>query len=55
MKEQLQKDFDNIVKSLSLSQKDIEIKKFFLNWISSLENFEVFTILSKSNFSCSFI
>ena len=24
MKEQLQKDFDNIVKSLSLSQKDIE-------------------------------
>ncbi len=30
MKEQLQKDFDNIIKNLSLSQKDIEIKKFFL-------------------------
>ena len=30
MKEQLQKDFDNIVKNLSLSQKDIEIKKFCL-------------------------
>ncbi len=33
MKEQLQKDFDNIIKNLSLSQKDIEIKKF------SLDNF----------------
>ena len=33
MKEQLQKDFDNIVKYLNLSQKDIEIKKF------SLDNF----------------
>ena len=31
MKEQLQKDFDNTVKNLSLSQKDIEIKKFFLD------------------------
>ena len=29
MKEQLQKDFDNIVKNLNLSQKDIEIKKFY--------------------------
>ncbi|PDH21404.1 MAG: Fe-S cluster assembly protein SufD [Pelagibacterales bacterium MED-G42] len=35
MKEQLQKDFDNIVKNLSLSQKDIEIKKLYLdNFIS---------------------
>ena len=33
MKEQLQKDFDNTVKNLNLSQKDIEIKKF------SLDNF----------------
>ncbi len=33
MKEQLQKDFENIIKNLNLSQKDIEIKKF------SLENF----------------
>ena len=33
MKEQLQKDFDNTIKNLSLSQKDIEIKKF------SLDNF----------------
>ncbi len=33
MKEQLQKDFKNIVKNLNLSQKDIEIKKF------SLDNF----------------
>ena len=33
MKEQLQKDFDNIIKNLRLSQKDIEIKKF------SLDNF----------------
>ena len=33
MKEQLQKDFNNIIKNLSLSQKDIEIKKF------SLDNF----------------
>ena len=33
MKEQLQKDFDNIIKNLSLSQKDVEIKKF------SLDNF----------------
>ena len=31
MKEQLQKDFDNTIKNLSLSQKDIEIKKFFLD------------------------
>ena len=31
MKEQLQKDFDNIIKNLSLSQKDIEIKKFSLD------------------------
>ena len=31
MKEQLQKDFDNSIKNLSLSQKDIEIKKFCLN------------------------
>jgi len=31
MKEQLQKDFDNIVKNLNLSQKDIEIKKFYLD------------------------
>jgi len=34
MKEQLQKDFDNTIKNLSLSQKDIEIKKF------SLDNFK---------------
>jgi len=35
MKEQLQKDFDNVIKNLSLSQKDIEIKKFYLeNFIS---------------------
>ena len=31
MKEQLKKDFDNTIKNLSLSQKDIEIKKFFLD------------------------
>ena len=31
MKEQLQKDFDNSLKNLSLSQKDIEIKKFCLD------------------------
>ena len=31
MKEQLQKDFDNIVKNLDLSQKDIEIKQFYLD------------------------
>jgi len=31
MKEQLQKDFDNTIKDFSLSQKDIEIKKFFLD------------------------
>ena len=31
MKEQLQKDFDNSIKNLSLSQKDIEIKKFCLD------------------------
>ena len=30
MKEQLQKDFDNTIKNLNLSQKDIEIKKFYL-------------------------
>jgi Fe-S cluster assembly protein SufD len=35
MKEQLQKDFNNIIKNLSLSQRDIEIKKFYLdNFIS---------------------
>ncbi len=31
MKEQLKKDFDNSIKNLSLSQKDIEIKKFCLD------------------------
>ncbi len=31
MKEQLQKDFDNSIKNFSLSQKDIEIKKFCLD------------------------
>ena len=31
MKEQLQKDFKNIIESLTLSQKDIEIKKFYLD------------------------
>ncbi|MBD1158078.1 SufD family Fe-S cluster assembly protein [Pelagibacterales bacterium SAG-MED17] len=31
MKEQLQKDFDNTIKNLTLSQKDIEIKKFYLD------------------------
>ncbi len=31
MKEQLNKDFENILKNLSLSQKDVEIKKFCLN------------------------
>ncbi len=31
MKEQIQKDFDNTIKNLSLSQKDIEIKKFYLD------------------------
>ncbi len=31
MKEQLQKDFDNTIRNLTLSQKDIEIKKFFLD------------------------
>jgi Fe-S cluster assembly protein SufD len=31
MKEQLQKDFDDIIKNLNLSQKDIEIKKFYLD------------------------
>jgi len=31
MREQLQKDFDNIVKNLNLSQKDIEIKQFYLD------------------------
>ena len=31
MKEQLHKDFDNSIKNLSLSQKDIEIKKFCLD------------------------
>ena len=33
MKERLQKDFENTIRNLSLSQKDIEIKKF------SLDNF----------------
>lgn len=31
MKEQLQKDFDNTIKNLTLSQKDVEIKKFYLD------------------------
>ncbi len=31
MKEQLQIDFENIIKNLSLSQRDIEIKKFYLD------------------------
>ena len=31
MKEQLQRDFDNIIKNLSLSQRDIEIKRFYLD------------------------
>ena len=31
MKEQLHKDFENIIRNLNLSQKDIEIKKFCLN------------------------
>ncbi len=31
MKEQLKKDFDNSIKNLTLSQKDIEIKKFCLD------------------------
>ena len=31
MKEQLQKDFNNTIKDLSLSQKDIEIKRFCLD------------------------
>ena len=31
MKEQIQKDFDNSLKNLNLSQKDIEIKKFCLD------------------------
>ncbi|MDC0250065.1 Fe-S cluster assembly protein SufD [Candidatus Pelagibacter sp.] len=31
MKEQLQKDFDESIKNLNLSQKDIEIRKFFLD------------------------
>ncbi len=31
MKEQLQKDFNNTIKDLSLSQRDIEIKKFCLD------------------------
>ena len=31
MKEQLNKDFNNSIKNLSLSQKDIEIKKFCLD------------------------
>ncbi len=31
MKEQLQKDFDNTIRNLTLSQKDIEIKKFYLD------------------------
>ena len=30
MKEQLQKDFDNIIKNLSLSQRDTEIKQNFI-------------------------
>ena len=31
MKEQLQKDFDNTIKNLTLSKRDIEIKKFYLD------------------------
>ncbi len=31
MKEQLQKDFDNTIRNLTLSQNDIEIKKFYLD------------------------
>ena len=31
MREQLQKDFENTLKNLNLSQKEIEIKKFFLD------------------------
>ena len=31
MKEQLQKDFNNIIENLSLSQKDIDIKRFYLD------------------------
>ncbi len=31
MKEQLQKDFENTIRNLTLSQKDIEIKKFYLD------------------------
>ncbi len=31
MKEQLQKDFDNTIRNLTLSQRDIEIKKFYLD------------------------
>ena len=31
MKEQLQKDFNNTIKNLNLSQKDTEIKKFYLD------------------------
>ena len=31
MKEQLYKDFDNTIKNLTLSQRDIEIKKFYLD------------------------
>ena len=31
MKEQLQKDFDNTIKNLTLSQRDIEIKKFLVS------------------------
>ena len=31
MKEQIQKDFDNTIRNLALSQKDIEIKKFYLD------------------------
>ncbi len=35
MKAQLQKDFDNIIKNLSLSQRDTEIKKFYLDQIKN--------------------
>ena len=31
MKEQLQKDFDNTIKNLTLSKRDIEINKFYLD------------------------
>ena len=39
MKEKVQKDFDNVIKNLSLSQRDIEIKQFYLdNFIPGYKN-----------------